>query len=287
MSSLTYSEKRQLEDFLCMGGGFVLDFSDRTFDEFVRDAVNIDIYGGKYEDNGTSKAKHLRCFWEKEDDPLVGRLLKALVEYSLELAEIEAERLGDGKAPSDSVVYKKSWRAVQRLLGNSVSSDPAEITEKDFLKQTFKALSFDKLPIESSLVPLITARFRETEKCYNAGANLAAVILSGSILEGVLLGLSQAHPKKFNTAMATPKHRDGKAKSFTDWKLAEYIAVACEVGALKHDVRKFSDHLRDFRNYIHPREQLATGFTPDKHTAEICLTVLKAAISQITEWGRT
>ena len=130
-------------------------------------------------------------------------------------------------------------------------------------------------------------RSKETEKCLNAGANLSAVILSGSILEAVLLGLAQANPKIFNMADSSPKNQQGNAKTFDHWKLAEFVAVAYEVKALRHDVRKFSDHLRDFRNYIHPFQQMASGFTPDNHTAEICLTVLKAAICQIIEWGNS
>ncbi|CCQ74233.1 hypothetical protein [Magnetospira sp. QH-2] len=279
MSSLKFAEKRHLEDFLGMGSGYVLNFSDRTFQEFVFDAVNVDIYGGDYDGNGSSKAKHLRCFWEKEEDERTGRLLKALVEYGLELAEARDEDL------TDQISYKKSWLAVQRLLGNRGQNDNQEITEEDFLKQIFKDIRFEKLPIESSLIPVIEQRFQETEKCFNAGANLSAVILSGSILEAVLLGLSQANPKLFNKAASAPKTRQGNAKTFDQWKLAEFVAVAHEVKALRQDVRKFSDHLRDFRNYIHPFQQMASGFTPDNHTAEICLAVLKAAICQIIEWG--
>jgi len=285
LSSLTFVEKRQLEDFLDMGGGYVLDFSNRTFQEFVFDAVKIDIYAGKYDDKGGSKANHLRCFWEKEGDPLVGRLLKAMVEYGLDVAESRAEYTGDKSEPRKSVAYRKSWHAVQRLLGNPSPTTDQEVTEEDFLRQKFSTIPFDRLPIEGSILPLIQERFRETEKCFNAGANLSAVILSGSILEAVLLGLGQANPKQFNTAKAAPKDEAGRIKQFNGWKLAEFISVAHEIGALKQDVRKFSDHLRGFRNYIHPYEQLATGFNPDKHTAEICLTVLKAAICQITEWG--
>ena len=71
-------------------------------------------------------------------------------------------------------------------------------------------------------------------------------------------------------------------KRFPDWKLAELIDVACELGYLRLDVKKFSHTLRDFRNYIHPYEQMSSGFSPDKHTAEICLQVLRAAIASLS-----
>lgn len=65
-----------------MKSGYVLDFSDRTFEQFVRDAVGRGIYDGAYSFNGTSKAKHLRSFLEVEPNHVVGTLIAALVEYA-------------------------------------------------------------------------------------------------------------------------------------------------------------------------------------------------------------
>jgi hypothetical protein len=65
--------------------------------------------------------------------------------------------------------------------------------------------------------------------------------------------------------------------------LSNFIDVAHDVGLLKEDVKKFSHSLRDFRNYIHPYEQISSRFNPDKHTAKISWQVLKAAIYQLTK----
>ena len=62
-----------------MGGGYVLDFTDRTFAELF-DRYEVTIDSEKYEYNGTSKAKRLRAFWEIEPDLLVGRVLSEMVE---------------------------------------------------------------------------------------------------------------------------------------------------------------------------------------------------------------
>lgn len=51
---------------------------------------------------------------------------------------------------------------------------------------------------------------------------------------------------------------------------------------INEEVRKFSHSLRDFRNYIHPYQQLSSQFSPDKHTAQISVQVLKAAIFQLS-----
>ncbi|MCB1764070.1 MAG: abortive infection family protein [Gammaproteobacteria bacterium] len=91
MSSLNMREKRVLEEFLGMGSGYVLNFSDRTFGDFVQEAVDIEIHLEKYTIQGTSKAKKLRAFWEIESDYLVGRLLSALIEHAEDTAHETTE----------------------------------------------------------------------------------------------------------------------------------------------------------------------------------------------------
>jgi len=43
MSNLTFTEKRRFEQLLGMETGYVLDFTNRTFAEFVRDSTGRDI----------------------------------------------------------------------------------------------------------------------------------------------------------------------------------------------------------------------------------------------------
>lgn len=81
MADLTPLEKRSLEQLLGMGGGYVLNFSNRTFQEFVLDTVGKDIDDAKYSYASGSKANRLRGFWSSEPNPTVGRLLSALIEY--------------------------------------------------------------------------------------------------------------------------------------------------------------------------------------------------------------
>lgn len=87
MSSLKIKDRRILEEFLGMtsGGkstGYVLDFSNREFEEFVREIVDTDIYSDYYSEHGISKANRLRAFWELESDYTVGKLLGALIDHS-------------------------------------------------------------------------------------------------------------------------------------------------------------------------------------------------------------
>ena len=57
----TTQERGRLEQFLGMSEGYVLDFSDRTFGDFVFEAAGKDIHSENYTTEGTSKAKKLRA----------------------------------------------------------------------------------------------------------------------------------------------------------------------------------------------------------------------------------
>lgn len=115
MSTLNLRDKRVLEEFFGMGSGYVLNFSDRTFGEFILEAVDIEIHSDKYIIHGSSKAKKLRVFWEVESDYLVGRLLNALIDYAQETANETTE---DAKKLADRC------RAIaSRLLAGGPSLD--------------------------------------------------------------------------------------------------------------------------------------------------------------------
>ena len=62
MNSLATTDRQIFERCFGMSSGYVLDFTDRTFAEFVFEAVGIDIHAEKYKVEGTSKAKKLRTF---------------------------------------------------------------------------------------------------------------------------------------------------------------------------------------------------------------------------------
>jgi len=70
-----------IDDLFEMGSGYVLNFSDRTFAQFVAEELNIDIDDPVYATNGTSKAKRLHCFLQTVDKPTAARTLTALWEY--------------------------------------------------------------------------------------------------------------------------------------------------------------------------------------------------------------
>ena len=155
--------------------------------------------------------------------------------------------------------------------------------EDDFLKREFQEISIESIGLDGTVTDILKLRVDEIEKCLSADAPLSVIFLAGSTLEGVLLGVALKHPKVFNQSKSSPRDKDGKVKQYPDWTLSNFIDVAYEVGLLAEDVKKYSHSLRDFRNYIHPYQQMSSKFNPDKHTAKISWQVLKAALFQLSK----
>lgn len=108
-----------LDDIFDMGGGYVLDFSDRTFAQFFAEELNCDINDPIYAENGRSKAKRLRLYFQKVDAPTTVRTLKALWEYR------EAVRQHRGTAETVQNAHGRLLSLINRLEGKPDLTQPA------------------------------------------------------------------------------------------------------------------------------------------------------------------
>lgn len=117
MSDLTRMERRQLENLFGMGSGYVLDFTNYTFSNFFYDhRVNID--AKRYEEDGTSKAKRMRTFWDIDSNHVVGHVIDGLIKYAT-----DKQCFGN----NDPLLIDDCRKIAQRLL----SDQP--VTELDAL----------------------------------------------------------------------------------------------------------------------------------------------------------
>lgn len=272
-AALNQLDRDVIESVLQMGSGYVLDFSDRTFAEFFRDfAVEID--DQKYRVDGSSKARRLRAFLRTAPPALAAKVLHALLERRL-------LKLPDGVNQNEVAHYRA---IIQRLSGQmtrgaSGGASHALDPESELLKRVFRPELLARLPLDATLAAALKARMKEAHACIEGKAYLAAVILSGSVLEGLCLGYGSRVPERVNRAYAAQYCKS--APPFHEWKLREWIEVLGRLGDLSPNVEKFGQALRDFRNYVHPAEQLARCFTPDQHTARIGFQVVIAAIEDL------
>jgi hypothetical protein len=106
----------------------------------------------------------------------------------------------------------------------------------------------------------------------------------GSMLEGMLFAIIQKYPEDANKSKSSLKDSDtGKVKLFQRWTLSEMINVAHELDWIDLDVKKFSHSLREFRNLIHPYQQLVEETYPDEDTSGISWLVVQAAANDLAK----
>lgn len=132
MADLSFAEKQVLENILEMRNGFVLDLSNRSFREIVFDTTNLDIYSDKYKDFGESKANLLRCFWKKESNQLVSKLLFALANYWENIMEVPL-----GHVNIESKYFKGLLQIAERLksdMSDHITAIETNIEDVNFQK---------------------------------------------------------------------------------------------------------------------------------------------------------
>ncbi len=156
MSSLTTIEKNKLEKLFNMHGGYVLDFSNYTFENFFNN-YKINIYSDKYTQKGSSKAKLLGSFWETESDHLVGQIIEAMIEsstFSNEKKELVqscreiSQRLHSGKVNLSSLKQVTTEFGLEYIdrqikrMEDSIENDPdlAIGTAKELIESCCKTI---------------------------------------------------------------------------------------------------------------------------------------------------
>ncbi|MGC4003023.1 MAG: hypothetical protein QM811_07765 [Pirellulales bacterium] len=187
MSTLKILEREPFEQLFGMSSGYVLDFSNPTFSSIIKENVKLDIYSDKYGTRGNSKANRLRAFIEAEDDAVVGLLLAEFLDY------------WKYKNPTPTAVeqsqYERCLTVISRLTGKAQGSASSE---SNFLNVDFGSVSISSIGLPSQLVTILEQRIAEAHECLAANASLACIFLTGSILEGLLLGVATNYPEQFN-----------------------------------------------------------------------------------------
>ena len=116
MSDLSNHEKRKFEKLLCMSGGYVLDFTNRTFAEFITDSIGLNIYEARYDYESGSKANRLRKLWQVEDNRVVAKLMGDMLDSIFPI--------GLRKSAADTALEAECRQAVARLSQNGCSARP-------------------------------------------------------------------------------------------------------------------------------------------------------------------
>jgi hypothetical protein len=114
---LTLSERRAIIAPLENEPGYILDFSNRTIEEFFEDEFGIEFYDDAYAFNGTSKKKRLEAFLETVEAHLAVKVLQKLWDHRATLPE----HYHANNPEAETITKNKYFAAIDRLAGNPKS----------------------------------------------------------------------------------------------------------------------------------------------------------------------
>ncbi|WP_411141268.1 hypothetical protein [Streptomyces sp. x-80] len=124
---------------------------------------------------------------------------------------------------------------------------------------------------EPRMAALLQRRLDEARTCYANGAHVAAVIMLGSLLEGVLLTVIEER----DASLLRNKDPDFIG-------LKALIDICHKAGWIDVDMERHSQTLREYRNFVHPRREFSEAHTPDRDTLTVSWYVVNGALNDLT-----
>ena len=103
------------------GHGYVLDFSDRTMQEFFEDEFSVNIFAAENKTNGSSKRNCLNSFLLRSDQQTALRVLRALWDRREGLLESLVNS-------QEAEVERARSKAFQQVIEQLQNSEPAPLT---------------------------------------------------------------------------------------------------------------------------------------------------------------
>jgi hypothetical protein len=152
MSNLSNLEKRKFEKLLGMSSGYVLDFSNRTFAEFITDSTALNIYEARYDYGSGSKANRLRKFWEVEENSVVAKLMADILD--------SAFPVGVRKSASDTALETECRQILARLSKDGRAPASPGNTPQQHQQQASHQLSGALAQLKEEFCQLTAARDR-------------------------------------------------------------------------------------------------------------------------------
>ena len=140
-----------LDEVFEMGGGYVLDFSNRTFSEFFIEELAINIDDSAFDINGTSKAKRLRCYLRQASTDNVIKVLLALWEYreTIRRRAGKKEAIAEAKAEFFLLIKKLGGKPPEEIKSQAAQSGLSNLSDevaRDLLNKLISVSTLEPQP---------------------------------------------------------------------------------------------------------------------------------------------
>ncbi len=208
-----------------------------------------------------------------DDIEAIGALLRRVIdprEYEGSLAEAEAlvEPMNELLAADGFEVGLDQGRPFARRA--DTDSERASIEQvAEALRSAELRAKVRSLVSDPALADILISRLDEVEAARTAGAFVLAIVGTGSFIEGLLDDVV--------------KLRDPDIRRAETTSLDLLLKSAHKRGWIQPDAFEFSDIVRQYRNFVHPRAQQKRGITPDNDTVLMCWQPVLAVINDLHE----
>jgi len=122
---------------------------------------------------------------------------------------------------------------------------------------------------DDNLRNIIERDYDEIQRTYISKCWKSVIILCGSAIEAILTDLLISHQINAKQANSAPNKLD-----ISRWNLSELINVAVELKLVTEGVEKLSYSIREYRNLVHPGNEIRNNLYFDAEEAKISLEVL-------------
>jgi hypothetical protein len=158
----------------------------------------------------------------------------------------------------------------------------APATDRD--PSHFLPPDFSPLIPDNRMQEILGRRWRETRICMAGGADLAATVMMGGLLEGLFLARINTMADKsaaFKSKGSPKDSKSGNPLPLKEWGLKNYIDVAHELKWIRQSAKDVGEVLRDYRNYIHPQKEFSHGLSLDGNDTAMFWPVFSTLAEQI------
>lgn len=202
----------------------------------------------------------------------------------LEAVDAPLKRVFDSTAKSAArSTYATSLKGARKALLRLRESLPAVPTALPPIQPTTDAPpGFAPLASDPRMQSIMERRWLECVHCLGCGANLAAVVMMGGLLESLFVSKQNrlADKSPLLRARRAPQHK-GKTLPLQDWTLNHYIEVGNELGWIGDAAKRVGVVLRDYRNFIHPQAEYAQQVTLGDQDARLMWDVTKSLTREL------
>lgn len=180
-------------------------------------------------------------------------------------------------------IYLDTLKEITDTLAEFRSTNVIRLSEASFAPPTTDVPpDFSAVVSNDVMKKILEDRWTEIAACVAAKAPLAAMVMMGGLLEGILYAKVEklADKRPVFTAAAAPKDGAGTPKKLKEWTLQNYLDVAKELKWITQTIHGIGDVVRDYRNFVHPHKQHSEGMFVDPEDAKILWEIAKSIARQ-------